>query len=144
MKSPRKVHIRAIQLRDLPAAPETYLQPVGSDASGGISLNSTVRSCFLQGVPFPCQDPHPSSLPWQRSSLTEMNVQIQIKVQQLLLCVLQTSSAMNWGPRMNGDPEPEAKQEGGGGIHKKSHKQTGLRRRNWCCWMGCRIIATRL
>lgn len=65
-----------------------YLQPVGSDASGGISLNSTVPSCSLQGVPFPCQDPHPSSLPWQSSSLTEMDVQMQIEVQQLLLCVL--------------------------------------------------------
>lgn len=65
-----------------------YLQPVGSDASGGISLNSTVPSCFLQGVSFPCQDPHPSSLPWPRSSLTEIDVQVQIKVQQLTLCVL--------------------------------------------------------
>lgn len=31
----------------------------------------------------------------------------------------------------------------GWGIHRKSHKQTGLRRRDWCCWMGCRITATR-
>lgn len=96
---------------------------------GGISLNSTILSCFIQGVPFLVRFPRLPPYPGNRASFTEINAKIQIGLsgQQLLLCTFSNQVSDEVGPHLNGDPASAVEWEGSGGNAEAETTFQGFR-----------------